>query len=246
MRCKEPAVARQPMGFSRDKSLERVRAAPAVAPPDGKAARRERNAALRRQPRAPKTGNPAREKIPPAATLPNPQNRARALPKRPCPNGASSVAPHPHSAPCPAGQGSAAKTASRSLLQSGTKIAPLPKTPNTPGGYATPHALPHKAIRPQGGQRQSPGKRIEDPLSTAPKLSPHAQRQPDGPCSWAVRRLALPPSAPSGMTTKRACPLRVGQARAAPTRQPWPPALPAGKINVGFPLQMRGGRYNRW
>ena len=31
LRCKEPAVARQPMGFSRDKSLERVRAGPAVA-----------------------------------------------------------------------------------------------------------------------------------------------------------------------------------------------------------------------
>ena len=246
MRCKEPAVARQPMGFSRDKSLERVRAAPAVTPPDGKAARRERNAALRRQPRAPKTGNPAREKIPPAATLPNPQNRARALPKRPCPNGASSVAPHPHSAPCPAGQGSAAKTASRSFLQSGTKNrSPSQNPKNTPGGYATPHVLPHKAIRPQCRQRQSPGKRIEDsPVYRAKAVAPRTTTA--GRPLLLGRPAACPPSAPSGMTTKRACPLRVGQARAAPTRQPWPPALPAGKINVGFPLQMRGGRYNRW
>ena len=39
LRCREPAVARQPMGFSRDKALERVRAESAVAPPDRAMAR---------------------------------------------------------------------------------------------------------------------------------------------------------------------------------------------------------------
>ena len=56
LRCREPAVARQPMGFSRDESLERVRAAPAVAPPEPEMARMERNKRPRRQPRAPESG----------------------------------------------------------------------------------------------------------------------------------------------------------------------------------------------
>ena len=34
MRCKVAILARQPMGFLRDKSLKRVRAGPAVAPPE--------------------------------------------------------------------------------------------------------------------------------------------------------------------------------------------------------------------
>ena len=39
LRCGVAKFARQQMGFSRDKSLERVRAEPAVAPPDGGMAR---------------------------------------------------------------------------------------------------------------------------------------------------------------------------------------------------------------
>ena len=51
------------------------------------------------------------------------------------------------------------------------------------------------------------------------------------------RPAACPPSAPSGMTTKRACPLRVGQTGVAPE----PPALAGGTaaLDKGRPFALQ-------
>ena len=109
------------MGFSRDKSLERVRAAPAVAPPYGQAARQKGRGAPRRKVKQPgykgvrlaaHRGAPASRFMtaqPPNALQKPAQNRAR-LPKAPlAPPGQGSVAPHPRSVPRPR-RGSVAKT----------------------------------------------------------------------------------------------------------------------------------------
>ena len=124
LRCGVAKFARQQMGFSRDKSLERVRAEPAVAPPEAKAARMgKKSIVCARQPRA-RNGAACVQKNSACPKHTKRKKPARAFPEAPLPQ-ASSVAPRPLSAPCREG-----------------KAAPPPLLPSHPAFSPSPPEIP--------------------------------------------------------------------------------------------------------
>ena len=110
LRCGVAKFARQQMGFSRDKSLERVRAEPAVAPPDGGMARMKGSTAIALPATRARNRGTCVPNGSPATNIPNPKTGARqrsalavgkqrhsAPPQRPLPHRgkAASKSPNP-------------------------------------------------------------------------------------------------------------------------------------------------------
>ena len=177
-------------------ALKRVRAEPAVAPPEGEAARKREKRRLRRHSRARGTGKLARKNLRPPLTLQSAKTSARLI-EAPLPQ-ASSVANFPRSVPCPNG-----------ARQRQPKLSPASKA-----GF--PSAWPANAaliclFRAEANENPSRPilRKTPTPIPPFPEKSPRSSEK-KAPCS----RQSVPESAHSARIRGRPHPV---------LRAVWPP-----------------------